>query len=378
MRRVAPPEQRRLKRLRRSVPSRDPLDPGYRRLWWVRYADDVLIAVAGPRSEVVALKEDLTAFLATIGLRLSETKTLITSATGGNARFLGHLISAPTLRKPAQHQRVRTATGGWCRRPVKPRTAVNADIRALMAKLVERGYARRGRRAVPTRCGRLIHHSDAMIVEHYRELARGQGLYYCGATNWPTLRARLDYVLRYSCLLTLAAKHRLRTKRKAIRRYGLELLVREQPAAALRRGQRRRPEEHGPTGTGTVLASFPRRFLWALPVGFRRGAAGPRLTGLAWLENFSRRVARTRKLFADSCTLCGERDQLEVHHLRRLADRPTFRPQPPGTGKRTGGPNDYLTHRLRRLKRKQVMLCGPCHRRVHAGKHGGSSPRPGS
>ena len=378
MRQVAPPERRRLQRLRRRVPSRDPRDPGYRRFWWVRYADDVLIAVAGPRSEVVALREELAAFLATLGLRLSETKTLITSATEGNARFLGHLISAPNLRKPAQYQWVGTATGGGCRRPLKPRTAVNGDIRALMAKLVERGYARRGRRAVPTRCGRLIHHSDAMIVDHFRELARGQGLYYCGATNWPKLRARLDYVLRYSCLLTLASKHRLRTKRKAILRYGPDLLVREQPAAAFRRGRRRRPEEHGFGGSGAVVASFPRRFLWKLPVGFRGGAAGPRLTGLAWLENFSRRVARTRKLFADSCSLCGGRKQLEVHHLRRLSDRPTFQPQPRERRKRGGGPDDYLAAMQRRLGRKQVMLCGPCHRRVHAGKHGGSSPRPGS
>lgn len=58
-------------------------DPGYRRMRWIRYADDILIAVAGPRREVVELKGRLGDYLATIGLTLSEEKTLITSATRG-------------------------------------------------------------------------------------------------------------------------------------------------------------------------------------------------------------------------------------------------------------------------------------------------------
>ena len=42
---------RALRKQQRSLPSRDPLDPGYRRLRYVRYADDILLGFAGPKAE---------------------------------------------------------------------------------------------------------------------------------------------------------------------------------------------------------------------------------------------------------------------------------------------------------------------------------------
>jgi Reverse transcriptase (RNA-dependent DNA polymerase) len=81
------------KRLR-TLPSSDPRDPGYRRLRYIRYADDVLFGLAGPKAEAEQIKARLTAFLRDdLKLELSADKTLITHARTGAARFLGYEIT---------------------------------------------------------------------------------------------------------------------------------------------------------------------------------------------------------------------------------------------------------------------------------------------
>src|SRR5688572_22141103 len=81
------------RRQRRSLPSQDPNDPDYRRLRYVRYADDWLLGFAGPRHEAEEIKSTIAAFLREeLKLELSPSKTLITHATSQAARFLGYEI----------------------------------------------------------------------------------------------------------------------------------------------------------------------------------------------------------------------------------------------------------------------------------------------
>ena len=56
-------ELHRLSLRRRQLPSQDPADPDYRRLRYVRYADDWLLGFAGPRHEAEEIKEKIAAFL---------------------------------------------------------------------------------------------------------------------------------------------------------------------------------------------------------------------------------------------------------------------------------------------------------------------------
>jgi retron-type reverse transcriptase len=77
-----------------SLPSVDPQDPGYRRLRYVRYADDTLLGFAGPKAEAEEIKQRLARFLHDdLKLELSQDKTLITHARSGAARFLGYEIT---------------------------------------------------------------------------------------------------------------------------------------------------------------------------------------------------------------------------------------------------------------------------------------------
>ena len=52
-----------LQRLRRRLPSRDPFDSTYRRLRYVRYADDFLLGFVGPKKEAEEIRDRLSVFL---------------------------------------------------------------------------------------------------------------------------------------------------------------------------------------------------------------------------------------------------------------------------------------------------------------------------
>src|ERR1700758_418931 len=52
-----------LLRQMRALPSVDPMDPGYRRLRYSRYADDHILGFTGPKAETEAIKDQLSTFL---------------------------------------------------------------------------------------------------------------------------------------------------------------------------------------------------------------------------------------------------------------------------------------------------------------------------
>ncbi|MDB5308438.1 MAG: Maturase [Gemmataceae bacterium] len=161
---MAGEEYQRLVRLRRSLPSRDTHDPGYRRLRYVRYADDFLLGFIGPRAEADEIRDRIRDYLGnTLKLRLSAEKTLITHASEQRARFLGYEIAV--RRSDAK---LGPALNGGTRRSVNgivglfvPRTVVTTRL--------ER-YMRKGKPAPVTA---LVGLSDYHIVSHYQATYRG-------------------------------------------------------------------------------------------------------------------------------------------------------------------------------------------------------------
>src|SRR5207249_11838850 len=82
---------RALRRHRRTLPSQDPNDPCYRRLRYVRYADDWLLGFVGPKHEAEEIKSRVRGFLRNeLQLEPSEAKPLITQAATGAARSPGY------------------------------------------------------------------------------------------------------------------------------------------------------------------------------------------------------------------------------------------------------------------------------------------------
>ena len=73
-----------------SVRASDDMDSSFKRLQYVRYADDFLIGIIDSKSDAEEIKRNLTDFISEkLKLKLSEEKTLITNAHKP-ARFLGY------------------------------------------------------------------------------------------------------------------------------------------------------------------------------------------------------------------------------------------------------------------------------------------------
>ena len=184
---------REARKQRRSLPSMDPHDPGYRRLRYCRYADDHLLGFAGPKSEAEQIKQRLAAFLREeLKLELSPGKTLITHARTHAARFLGYEITAHhDHRKGARGRRW---TDGFIKLSV-PRSV----IKAKSAR-----YMRHGK---PAHRRDLVSESDHTIVATFGAEYRGLAQYYLLAGDVYKLN-RLEWVMRTSMLRTLASTAR--------------------------------------------------------------------------------------------------------------------------------------------------------------------------
>lgn len=196
-------EAKALKRLMRTLPSRDPNDPHYRRLRYVRYADDTLLGFIGPKSEAEEIKQELRIFLRDrLKLELSEEKTLITHAATQAACFLNYEIIV------CQKDDLLVGKGRHKQRMGKSvRLRVPLDV--LQKKRAQ--YKQQGK---PLRRLVLASQPDSTILNTYQLEYRGLYQYYQRASNvgWLTT---LRWDMERSLLSTLAAKYHSTKKKMA-------------------------------------------------------------------------------------------------------------------------------------------------------------------
>ena len=186
----------------RTLPSVDPMDPGYRRLRYIRYADDHILGFTGPKAEAEQIKAELTRFLReTLRLELNQDKTLVTHARSQPARFLGYHIIV-------QHCDTRITYG---RRSANGRIALRVPPDVIKAKTAP--YRRRGK---PWHRPGLQNLDDYDIVRVYGAEYRGIVNYYLLAQDVWRL-GTLCWYAQTSMLKTLAAKHKSSVAKMAAR-----------------------------------------------------------------------------------------------------------------------------------------------------------------
>lgn len=99
-----------------KLPSKMTNDPDFRRLWYVRYADDTLFGFIGTKAAAEDIKRAFGDFLKTLTLEMSAEKTLITHALTERARFLNyevHLMEENSdVRRRKDNVKARTINGG--------------------------------------------------------------------------------------------------------------------------------------------------------------------------------------------------------------------------------------------------------------------------
>ena len=314
---------------RAAFPSGDEMDGSYRRLKYIRYADDFILGVIGSKEDALRIKEDIKSFLSeSLALELSEEKTLITH-TGKSAKFLGYEITV--TRDNHQRRDVR----GCLRRTYGKRVRLNVSMATLRDKLLEYGAMeiklRNGKEIWKPKCrSGLIFNDDLEILDRYNRETVGFCNYYLIANNCVVLH-NFRYIMEYSMYKTFAGKYRS-TVRKINKKYRYNKLFTV------------KYEQKGVIKSRTFYkTSFKRRTT--------------AFNGSCDIEPYSiadvSRTNLTDRLKAEKCELCGATGKLIMHHVRNLKDL---------KGK------ESWERLMSARKRKTIALCPSCHRLRHLGK----------
>ncbi len=317
-------EAKELRKQFQKLPSRDPHDPSYRRLYYVRYADDTLFGFAGTRSEAEEIKRQLGQFLQdTLKLEMSQEKTLITHASTEAARFLNyHIVNQ---QNDTKHTEKRRSANGRIVLLVPP------DV--VKSKCTPYQQAEK-----PTHRSRLLEDDDFTIIERYQQEYRGIVQYYMLAHNvswfW-----KLHWVAKASLLKTLAYKHKTSTTAQ-LRKYKASYQAKNGTTYQCLEIQVQRE------GKKPLVARFG-----GIPL-----TRQPMTTLVDQLPIYERseRNELVKRLLADKCEMCGSHEHVEVHHIRKLADL-----------EKEGKERPRWVKIMAARRRKTLVVCHLCHQAIH-------------
>jgi group II intron reverse transcriptase/maturase len=319
---------RRLSQEAQRLPSREPEDPNFRRLWYVRYADDFLLGFIGPKAEAEEIKQHIARFLREeLRLELSEDKTLVTHARDEVAKFLGYELRC--LHADDQHD----SKG---RRSINGRIGLRVPRHVLKAQSAK--YMRRGK---PVHLPKRLNDSAYSIVSLYQAEYSGIVQYYRLAYNLGIL-SQLKWTAERSLVKTLANKFRCRAS-EIYRRFQTRLTTPEGTYKVLEvkvnRGPKKKP----------LAAHFG-----GISLVWNPHAAIGETPTTVW----SGRSELVERLLAQKCELCGSVDGIQVHHIRKLAEL-------------KGASRWEQVMAARR--RKTLVVCEACHQQIHFGRYDGTA-----
>ncbi len=317
-------------RQRASIPCSDGMDSDYRRLKYVRYADDFLIGIIGSKEDAKQIKEDIKNFLnEKLSLELSDDKTLITH-TEKSAKFLGYEIY---VRKSNLMKR---DARGRIRRAFNKKIYLKLTTETIKKKLLDFGALQikvhNGKEQwKPKARTEFINNDDLEILNRYNSEIRGLYNYFAIANNCSELNT-FKYIMEYSMYKTFAAKYRT-TVVKICKKYKCDKVFTIK--YELRKGK-----------------ISERKFYHD---GFKRKnpLKDPYFDNV---YNYMPDISRTRlidRLKAERCEICGATGKLVMHHVRKLKD--------------LQGKDKWERHMIAR-RRKTIALCHSCHRNRHLGK----------
>ncbi len=315
-----------------NIPYSDPFDENFKRLVYVRYADDFLIGIIGSKQEAKQIKEQIKIFISeNLKLELSDEKTLITHSEK-KARFLGYDIFVRRTNA------TKTNSLGYTRRFLSGTVCLEMPMEIMRKKLLDYNAMEivktvKGKENwKPKARSYMINNDDLEIMEQYNSEIRGFRNYYSIANN-SAYAGSFGYIMQYSMFKTFAGKYRT-SMRKAI--------------AKLRIGKDfgiKYTDKSGKTKT---------RFFYN--DGFARKPMQRKSTmdNIPNTVKYSAKTSLMDRLSARQCELCGKTNtDIEIHHIRKL--------------KNLKGKAQWERFMIAR-NRKTLALCVECHEKLHAGK----------
>jgi group II intron reverse transcriptase/maturase len=323
----------------RHMSSKLMLDPNFKRMKYIRYADDWIILLSASRTEAMSIRSRIQRKLQSLGLTLNLNKTKISHLRKDKCSFLGSMFFIRSITN-SNIKPTRNVQKGSLRvkQRFTPRLILHAPIKVLLDKLIGNGFARRNDEGelLAKAKRNLVPADHAHILAFYNQKVRGILNYYTFVSNRYSLSSIVRY-LHESCALVLALKYKIRgrTKRSAFSRFGRDLA---DPVS------------------GTKLYIPPRCALrrQAETRSFRVGSDLPLPDDILKLGYGS---SLTRSGIFRKCALCGA-SKVEMHHIRSVKGV---------RAKIKTGTASYAQY-SGAFKRKQIPLCAYHHSQYHKGE----------
>jgi len=315
-------EFKRLKGELKKIPYKDQSD---KKLVYVRYADDFLIGVNGGKADCQKIKSSLKEFIANqLKLEMSDEKTKITHSAEC-VRFLGYDVR---VRRNSQLKR---RSDGVVQRTLSQTVELLVPLQEKIERFVQdKGIAAIGKdgKLQPKHRKTVLCNTDLEIVDSYNAQTRGICNYYRMASNFRKLNFFV-YLMEYSCLKTLANKHRMskgqvKEKFRCGKTWGIPYET--------KRGKKRMP-----------IVRFT-------SLNSKRNSKNSDDVDIAVMPHYGTSELEKR-LKASKCELCGtENAVFEIHHVNKL--------------KNLKGKTEWEKTMISR-QRKTLVVCKKCHYEIH-------------
>nr|YP_009144894.1 hypothetical protein [Euglenaria anabaena]AKJ83341.1 hypothetical protein [Euglenaria anabaena] len=349
------------------------------RFIYIRYADDWIILSNAKLEIINQIKEDIKIFLKEkLDAELSTEKTLITDIKEKPAHFLGFEIRTYKSKKIGRYTKkshqgkqitIKAITAGY-------KVFATPDRQRQINRLHMKGYC--DNQGFPREIGFLAYLDDFIIIERFNSVIRGVVNYYAEFIKNPkTNLSRWIYILRYSCIKTLAQKHKS-SVREIFKKYKV-------------------PKELKKPGENTIMAKVKNIIneeiyekTWTLLTlkdalqAALRLKRKPYLNDIYWKlknkeiityeatdkhritnDNFYEKLVwiniRTQASFDLPCFSCGSLENVEMHHVNHVRKQ---------NYKLIDNEKTWLQAMSLR-NRNQVPYCRECHNRIHSGNYGG-------
>lgn len=304
-----------------------------RKVQYVRYADDFLLAYSGPKAEAEDIKSQIRRFLRdALKLELSEEKTLITHAKD-TARFLGYDITI--MKDDGKMSACENHFGMFRKRSINGLVKLMVPWEKINEKCREFIIGGKTRKRMDQ-----MANEDFSIVAWYGIVFRGVAEYYCMAHDRASKLIRLKYVMQTSMLKTLAAKHKTSVNVMA-KKYRVEAFD---------------PKSNEMRVAYQVKVERPGKYpLFATFGGFSLRRQDKEINDQP-TRNRNGRTEILERLTADRCENCQSEHDCQVHHVKKVSNLRKWKDRP-----------DWADLMILR-SRKTLVLCRECHTDLHAGR----------
>jgi RNA-directed DNA polymerase len=324
-------EWKSLSEQQRSMSSSDQHDPNFRRLWYVRYADDFVLGFIGPMNEAKRIQDDITSFVQChLQLDIAPEKSGIKHHSEG-VKFLGYNVKVMNEKRV-----VKTVIHGRAtkKRSLKGVIRLEVPPEKLHDFCKKHKYGHytsvKGGQLYTIHRPELLNSSLAEIVLQFNAELRGLANYYALAKDRKTTLNKLYYLWESSLLKTMASKQKVSVSHIA---------------RLLKTGSKKVVKVKLDSGKVKEYKLFQLKDL-----------KPHKNIYVDTIETFyTSRTELSQRMDANECEYCGKtKGYFEVHHIRKMSSI-------------AKGKQNWQIHMIAR-NRKTMVLCVECHDLLHSGK----------